>query len=393
MSSRRIDDIVDAIFMDSALTYDGRNTTETTMALTGSGWLYTDSLTLTASASYFAAGDVGNEIHITDSNGDVLRCRITAYTSATVVTVKPHKTVPVALRTGSTTNWAKAVDTISGLGHLEGEDLSIKPWSFGLDAIGRERVSNPLSLIDADFEYGLQNTKWQNVATTNNIPNFYEDVGIDIVYNTDGYTSLISGDDLITSNIDTAVRLSNPGTPTWVADDFALVHSQTVGNTTALVSGYLTSNINSSADRTFNLNTSNGLSAGDLVLIIQRPTSGGTTLASANITSNATTTVNCANASGILDGSYIIVETDTANVYETMAVTNVSGNALTVVRQTNNTNGSAANITIGNDIYPVSTVEIASVFQVSSNTQIQVQRGWYNIPAANSLPVGTVVQR
>ena len=277
--------------------------------------------------------------------------------------------------------------------YVEGEDLSIKPWSFGLDAIGRERISSPESLIDADFEYGLQNTKWQNVAVTNNIPNFYEDVGIDIIYNTDGYVSLLSGDDLITSNVDTAVRLSNPGTPTWVANDFALVHSQTVGNTTALVSSYLTSNINSSADRTFNLNTSNGLSAGDLVLIIQRPTSGGTTVAVANVTSNLTTTLNVANAASTVDGSYVIVQTDLANVYETMAVTNVSGNALTVVRQTNNTNGSAANITIGNSVFPVSVVEIASVFQVSSNTQIQVNRGWYNIPGANSLPVGTIVQR
>lgn len=125
MNSRRIDDIVDAVFMDSALTYDGRNTGATTMALSGSGWLYTDSLTLTASQAFFSAGDVGNEIHITGSDGEVLRCRITEYTSSTVVTVKPHKTVPTAMRTGSTTNWAKAVDTISGLSHLEGEDLSI----------------------------------------------------------------------------------------------------------------------------------------------------------------------------------------------------------------------------------------------------------------------------
>lgn len=124
-ASRRIDDIKDAVFMDSSLSYDGRNTTDITMALTGSGWIYTDELTLTASSSFFVAGDVGNEIHITDSNGDVLRCRITEYTGVTEVKIKPHKTVPVALRTGSTTNWAKAVDTISGLSHLEGEDLSV----------------------------------------------------------------------------------------------------------------------------------------------------------------------------------------------------------------------------------------------------------------------------
>jgi hypothetical protein len=125
-SSRRIDDIKDSIFMDSSLTYDGRNATAVTMALTSSGgWLYTDDLTLTASSAFFSAGDIGNEIHITGADGSVLRCQIVAYTSTTVVTVKPHKTVPTALRTGSTTNWAKAVDQVSGLSHIEGEDVSI----------------------------------------------------------------------------------------------------------------------------------------------------------------------------------------------------------------------------------------------------------------------------
>lgn len=276
--------------------------------------------------------------------------------------------------------------------YVEGEDLSVKPWSFGLDAIGRNRISNPESLIDADFEYGLQNTKWQNVAVTNNIPNFYEDVGVDILYNTNGYASLISGDDTITSNSDTSIRLSNPGSPAWVANSFALVHSQTVGNTTALVSTHLTSNVNSSAERTFNVNSTTGLSAGDLVVLIGLPTSGGTTIA-ANITSNATTSISVANAAVTPDGCYIIVETDTANVYETMAVTNVAGNTLTVTRQTNNTNSAAANITSGNDVFAVTTVEIASIFQVTSNTQVQLQRGWYNISAANSFPVGTIMQR
>ena len=91
--------------------------------------------------------------------------------------------------------------------YVEDRDLRTIPWDFGMDAIGRERVSNPQSLIDADFEYGLQNTKWEAVSTTNNIPSFYEDVGADIVYNTNGYVSLLAGDDLITSNVDTSVKL------------------------------------------------------------------------------------------------------------------------------------------------------------------------------------------
>ena len=280
--------------------------------------------------------------------------------------------------------------------YVEDRDLRTIPWDFGMDAIGRERVSNPQSLIDADFEYGLQNTKWEAVSTTNNIPSFYEDVGADIVYNTNGYVSLLAGDDLITSNVDTAVRLQNPGTAQWVANDYTLLISQTQGNVTPFTSNYITANVNSSAERTFTMASTTGFTAGDLVLIIGRPTTGGTTLATASITSNATTTVNCANVAAaplIVDGSYIIVQTDTTNVYETMAVTNVATNALTVVRQTNNTNSAAANITIGNNVYPVSTLEIAQVQSVTDGTTIQLNRGWYNTTPANAYVTGTVIQK
>ena len=145
--------------------------------------------------------------------------------------------------------------------YVEYESLAIRPWSFGLDAIGRERVSNPHALIDADFEYGLQNTKWQNVSTINNIPTFYEDIGVDILINTNGYISMIAGDDQITSNIDTSVRLQNQSTAQWVADDFALMISQTQGNVSPLVAAYLTANISSSAERTFTVTDTTGFSA------------------------------------------------------------------------------------------------------------------------------------
>ena len=34
---------------------------------------------------------------------------------------------------------------------------------FATDAVERLRIANPQSLIDADFEYGLQATKWQSL--------------------------------------------------------------------------------------------------------------------------------------------------------------------------------------------------------------------------------------
>lgn len=278
--------------------------------------------------------------------------------------------------------------------YIESPNLTTIPWSFGQDAIGRERVSSPEALIDADFEYGLQNTKWQNVSTINNIPAFYEDIGADLVYQTNGYITLLAGDDLMTSNVDTAVRLQNQGTPAWVTDDYALIISQTQGNTSAFVSTHLTANVDSSAERTFNVASTTGISASDNVLLIGLPASGGTTVAT-NITSGATTSVVCANvaAAGIADGNYIIVETDTANVYEVMAVTNVSANTLTVIRRSNNTNSGNINIASGNDLFVVNSLEVAQVQEVTSNTQVQLNRGWYNIPAGNSFAIGSIMQR
>lgn len=120
-------EIKDATHLDSFLSYDGRNTnTSHTMTLTsGGGWTYQDTLTLTSSTSYFATSDVGNEIHLTGASGDIIRCSITAYTSGTVVSVTPNRTVPANMRSAAISSWGYAVDSVSGLWHLEGENVSI----------------------------------------------------------------------------------------------------------------------------------------------------------------------------------------------------------------------------------------------------------------------------
>ena len=56
----------------------------------------------------------------------------------------------------------------------------VRPYAFGVDAIERMRVANPQSLIDADFEYGLQPTKWQNYSDIRGIPGIYEKPGLDL---------------------------------------------------------------------------------------------------------------------------------------------------------------------------------------------------------------------
>jgi len=165
MATRRVSDIVDYIGMDSALTYDGRNTGAETMTLTGgTAWVYTEALTLTRSVGGFAAADVGDEIVLTGTDGP-LRCRIIAFTSTTVVTVNPHKTVPVSMRGVATTDWTFARDTVGGLWHLEGKNLSVlgdgfvvaSPYHTGVVirtvANGQVTLDKPYGVIHAGLPF------------------------------------------------------------------------------------------------------------------------------------------------------------------------------------------------------------------------------------------------
>lgn len=124
-ASRQLGDIRDAIFLDSSLTYDGRNTGSATMTLTGgTAWDDTETLTCTASSSTFAASNVGDEVRITADDGEEYACIITAYASATEVTVRPDRPLPVDLQAAAVTAWALAVDTVAGLDHLEGREVA-----------------------------------------------------------------------------------------------------------------------------------------------------------------------------------------------------------------------------------------------------------------------------
>jgi len=128
MQTRLINDIKDAFFVDSGLSYDGRNIGATTMTLTSSGvWTYGSAatFTLTASASYFVVGDIGSEIHLTANDGRVLRLLITARSSGTVVTVTINRDVATELRSTALTSWTHARKSFSGLSHLNGKTVSI----------------------------------------------------------------------------------------------------------------------------------------------------------------------------------------------------------------------------------------------------------------------------
>ena len=56
---------------------------------------------------------------------------------------------------------------------------TVRPFDFGTDAIERTRHAAPVSMLDADFEYGLQPTKWAAIGTMRGYPSIYEIPGTD----------------------------------------------------------------------------------------------------------------------------------------------------------------------------------------------------------------------
>jgi hypothetical protein len=129
MASRHFDSIEGAFFVDSGATYDGTNTSATTVTISGgTTWGPSDVLTITASTAIFTypgTGDVNDAIVLTDSAGNKYRLTIRSTTSTTVATARVDVTLPTALRNTATTRYSFARNTISGLTWLEGKTVSI----------------------------------------------------------------------------------------------------------------------------------------------------------------------------------------------------------------------------------------------------------------------------
>ncbi len=124
MSIRDRSDILDAFFVDSGLTYDGRNTSAATITISGSSFNGGDTVTLTASTGIFHSTDVGDAIQFPNADGNV-RATIKTYISPSQVTATLQSPVSASLQGVATTTWTFARDTFSGLSHLEGKTVAI----------------------------------------------------------------------------------------------------------------------------------------------------------------------------------------------------------------------------------------------------------------------------
>ncbi len=106
----------------------------------------------------------------------------------------------------------------------------ITPAEDLLDPVGKLRVSNPENLIDTDFEYGLQGTKWETIQTVNNIPTIYSntgDVPVDGIVSVDAING--SKNVKVTTNIPHGLSIGDPisvqGLSQYQAEGFFIITS------------------------------------------------------------------------------------------------------------------------------------------------------------------------
>ena len=129
MASNAFDSIDDCFFVDSGLTYDGNNTTATTVTVSGGTlWGPTEVLTITASTPIFAfpaLTDIGDAFVFTATDGTQYRLTIEGCSSTTVVQARSDKVLAAAFRNVPISNGAFARNSVGGLSHLEGKTVSI----------------------------------------------------------------------------------------------------------------------------------------------------------------------------------------------------------------------------------------------------------------------------
>jgi hypothetical protein len=70
-------------------------------------------------------------------------------------------------------NTGKTIDAGGVSGSGSSGAMIVSPAPIAQDAVGKMRVSTPRSLIDTDFEYGQQPTKWESIGLANNRQSTY----------------------------------------------------------------------------------------------------------------------------------------------------------------------------------------------------------------------------
>ena len=324
--------------------------------------------------------------------------------------------------------------------YVEATEMKVRPYDFGVDAVERMKIAAPQSLIDADFEYGPQPTKWTSFATYLDQPMGFETPGTDITTLNNSYVTFLTG--------------SGPATPGWItgpttgtivplnqgfdgastsvnaqmgprtfADQYTLIIAQgqagmanAAAGTTAITSTMpIAVPSGGIYQRTFTVANTAGWYAGDVMCVVEMPgegvgadpagskvaaltlsVAGGQTAGNTQLATNVALTSN----------TIMLVETSNFGVWEAMAtgptaVTTTTGSTANVVMRnlwgTNQANASIpfnARVRLLGGTTPFNSnanVELMRVDSVDSNQQFTVTRGWMNTNTSPTFGANSIV--
>lgn len=313
---------------------------------------------------------------------------------------------------------------------VESSEMRVRTHDFGIDAVERQRVAQPESMIDADFEYGLQQTKWASWTTVFNTPTTYELPGSDVLANVFGYATLVSTP--ITSAATTSLVLVNQGltpatpyigntAPVHYTNDYKILINQGYGTSTtsprgttwiansAVTAGALWINAGNGGPSQRSFTVTRDIqywNAGDVAALIGIPSDLGDAATMGTAISSTGTTAFTTNAAGtIVNNDILAVETVNGGEFELVYV--ASGGtttSLTVTRQLFGTNYGGANLPSGGRIKRIRQADVASGAGFASNVEVvrvdsvdqslnmlHVTRGFMNTNAAVQFLPGTIV--
>jgi hypothetical protein len=204
---------------------------------------------------------------------------------------------------------------------IDKQETIVRPWEMGTDAFERTRVANPKSMIDADFEYGLQPTKWQTIDLLRGYPSIYELPGTDTAV-----TSVTTDASVPTSGIGASLITVNTvgnhgftvGTPVLVkgyantilgfsrAEGTFFINTVPTGNSfTYYAKAKVGTTFNEVLSTTYTQVRRGGLYTGATI--------GVPTITYSNVTSPSTITVTFATAHGLVPGTTLTVTQSSDN--------------------------------------------------------------------------------
>jgi len=118
---------------------------------------------------------------------------------------------------------------------VEEDAVSFDPDQAFVDPVSKFRVSQPENLIDTDFEYGLQSTKWETLELVKNIPTFFSRNGDESLTITDIVATAGSDTISVVTTLDHDLLVGSPiiivGTKSITADGTYVVTSIVDGRT------------------------------------------------------------------------------------------------------------------------------------------------------------------